>query len=93
MRNTLMIFRLYQGNCAQGKKRMAFEKLFKLKEESFIEDIPFNTWQVMNEYWLDNYALQQEKPAHDIPFNTKLITSAYLVNSTELALMDEENVK
>ena len=68
---------------AHGFNRLAPEMMvFQLESEAYINDIPFNTNSISDEYLYNqslnaNYKLNDETTISDIPFNTQLIASQY----------------
>ncbi len=58
----------------------AIAENFKMKEEAYIPDIPFNTTEIFNAYMASDtnlFVLQLEEEAYidDIPFNTRAIAA------------------
>lgn len=57
---------------------------FYLEEESYIDDIPFDTWNVaMNNdsYWTNpGFLLEEEEYVSDIPFSTYDIATDFIMN-------------
>jgi hypothetical protein len=53
-----------------------------LSEEAYVNDIPFNTWEVAVEAVLsgDEVKLEEDPYVNDIPFDTKAIACKYLLN-------------
>lgn len=56
-----------------------------IEEESYIDDIPFNTWQVAVDALVsgDELKLEDEPYINDIPFDTKAIAGEYLLRKIE----------
>lgn len=50
-------------------------------EESYIDDIPFDTWEIAVESILDGdeVKLQEEPYVNDIPFDTRAVANEYLI--------------
>ncbi|HEY9114985.1 MAG TPA: hypothetical protein VIN10_09795 [Bacteroidales bacterium] len=46
---------------------------FQLKDEAYINDIPFNTEMVVNNMLAERFDLEEENYINDIPFNTSEI--------------------
>lgn len=59
----------------------AFNTVFNLENESFIDDIPFNTKEIVNtqiknnsfEFSYETFQMEQEPYINDIPFDTEKI--------------------
>ncbi len=66
-----------------------------LTEDTYIDDIPFDTEKVYNSiqdaYVAQNFQLEEESYVEDIPFNTESIADEHLLtNEPEFSLEDEE---
>ena len=48
---------------------------FQLEEESYINDIPFNTETVVNELLMPEFDFEEESYIDDIPFNTECVSN------------------
>ncbi|PKP53317.1 MAG: hypothetical protein CVT92_04725 [Bacteroidetes bacterium HGW-Bacteroidetes-1] len=59
-----------------------FADNFKMKDEKYIDDIPFNTVEIFNKYMLSDTSftqkMDQETYVPDIPFDTQKIASDQL---------------
>ena len=55
----------------------ASETVFNFEEESYIDDIPFNTEKIVSDINLRNIDFEEEAYIDDIPFNTESIVISY----------------
>ena len=63
-------------NCTTLKYDKAISVNFIFEEESYVNDIPFNTDSITNDYnysnaITENFEMEEESYIDDIPFNTK----------------------
>ena len=65
-------------DCVSLKYKEAIAQNFIFEEEGYVNDIPFNTDSISDEYnYLniisENFEIEEEQYINDIPFNTKKI--------------------
>ena len=65
-----------------------FASEFNFEEESYIDDIPFNTEMVVNEMMTPEF--EEEAYINDIPFNTASIAASYDYNTALSVLFEME---
>jgi hypothetical protein len=58
-----------------------------IEEESYVDDIPFNTWKIAVDAIIegDEVKLAEEAYVDDIPFDTRAIANKYLLRKIEKA--------
>ena len=83
---TLIISMMFATNTFALKKNIEFE------EETYIDDIPFNTEWVVSEMMITSLDFEEEAYIDDIPFNTASVAAIYNYNKavTVVFEMDEE---
>lgn len=73
----LTVFAINTNNVIANKTDVEFS----LEEEAYIDDIPFDTWEIAmdNDKYLENpgFALEEEEFVNDIPFNTTKVVAKY----------------
>ena len=67
--------------------------ILELEEEAYIDDIPFNTKEVVEEYFLSQIELEEETYVDDIPFDTEKVLCEHLnkesnKQSTEIVIIN-----
>jgi hypothetical protein len=97
MKSVIISFLLIFGLAAQNYSK-PINDIFSIidpvvTEETYINDIPFDTYEIAVEYILEGDELQLEEEAYvnDIPFDTKAIAAKYLLPK-EMKSSDESNI-
>jgi hypothetical protein len=97
MKSIILSFLLIFGLAAQNYCK-PINDIYSIKdpvitEETFINDIPFDTYEIAVESILDGDEMQLKDEAYvnDIPFDTKAIADKYLLG-TKMNSIDESNV-
>ena len=62
----------------------------KLVDESYVNDIPFNTFNIFSQFLLEKMSLEEEEYVDDIPFNTFEVYSHFFLQ--KMSLEEEEYV-
>jgi hypothetical protein len=97
MKSIILSFLLIFGLAAPNYSR-PINDIFSIKdpvitEESYINDIPFDTYEIAVESILEGEELQLQDEAYidDIPFDTKAIADKCLLNM-KMKTLDESNI-
>jgi hypothetical protein len=97
MKNLIITSLLIFGLAAQNYGKPIID-IYSMKEpivdeEAYIDDIPFNTWQIAIDAIFDGdeTKLAEEPYVDDIPFDTRIIASQYLFGNIN-EKSDEANV-
>lgn len=63
-------------------------------EEAYVDDIPFNTWQIAKQSIINNLKVQEDEAnVNDIQFNTEYIMYECLLSRMVAIYKMEENVR
>ncbi|NTV83082.1 MAG: hypothetical protein HGA23_02130 [Bacteroidales bacterium] len=91
--STLLIFGLAASNHGKPIADIYSVKEPIAGEEAYVDDIPFNTYEIAVEAMIegDELKLNEEPYVNDIPFDTRAIASQYLLRKIEKN-SDEVNV-
>ena len=97
MKTLILSFILILGLAAPNYSK-PINDIFSIKEpvfteEAYVNDIPFDTWEIAVRAFLegDEFKLEDEPYVDDIPFNTRTIFNKYLLRKM-LETSDEANV-
>lgn len=67
----------YNCNNASSKSLIPFNENVRLKEEDYINDIPFDTEEIARKYEVIFPYMEEEQSTNDIPFDTEKIAREY----------------
>lgn len=74
----ILIFSLIGMNVLIAETTIPPISMLELEEESYVDDIPFNTKEVFEAYILSQLVLEEETYVDDIPFDTEKVLCDYI---------------
>lgn len=90
----IMIFGLTATNHGSAIRDTSFIQDPPLEDELYIDDIPFDTYEIACKYLLEQMvSSDEEQEVNDIPFDTRCLYNQFRMEKLTKAYKNEENVK